>query len=171
MVEGAAEVFLGIAWPAWGRMPAASWLALFASASWISHAVGLGRRYDGESLAVGHASSFAHRGGQTGFRVPRRCSMPWNRGSGCLTLPEAAALASLTLSGVGGDRWLCDRRQLAVGRRRGNWSVAGILIGIVAFPADLRAGSFRWRSRSFAALSCGRGSARAGACRGRLSSS
>ena len=28
MVKGAEEVFLGIAWPAWGRLAAASWLVL-----------------------------------------------------------------------------------------------------------------------------------------------
>ena len=43
---GVIDGFLGIGWPAWGRMAAASWLVLFAG-SWIS----MLRAWDGDMAA------------------------------------------------------------------------------------------------------------------------
>ena len=125
---GLQDGFLGIGWPAWGRWAACTWLALFASA-WASLLWAWGGGMTGSLWLSG--SVLGAVGVVNG--VPGAAAL-FNRGirQRLLTLPEAAALASLTLSGavgigglVGASLLLGDDVQLVV---------AGILIGIVAFP-------------------------------------
>ena len=128
MAKGAEEVFLGIGWPAWGRLAAASWLVLFTG-SWIS----MLRAWDGDMAASLWLSGIVLFGVVAANGVPGVGAF-LNPGSRerLLSLSEAAALASLTLSaavGIGG----VVLANLLTGEDVG-LVVAGIVIGIVAFP-------------------------------------
>ena len=128
MVEGAEEVFLGIAWPAWGRMAAASWLVLFAG-SWIS----MLRAWDGDMAASLWLSGMVLFGIVAANGVPGVGAL-LNAGSRerLLSLSEAAALASLTLSGVVGIGGFA-MASLLMGEDMAMVG-AGIVIGVIAFP-------------------------------------
>ena len=128
MVKGAEEVFLGIAWPAWGRLAAGSWLVLFAG-SWIS----MLRAWDGDMAASLWLSGIVLFGVAAANGVPGVGAL-LNSGlrERLLSLSEAAALALLTLSaavGIGGfavASLLMGEDMAMVG--------AGIVIGVIAFP-------------------------------------
>ena len=122
------DVLLGVSWPMWGRLAAASWLVLFAG-SWIS----MFRAWDGDMAASLWLSGIALFGIAAANGVPGAGALldPGLR-QRLLSLSEAAALASLTLSaavGIGGfvvASLLMGEDMATVG--------AGIVIGVVAFP-------------------------------------
>ena len=125
---GVIDGFLGIGWPAWGRWAACTWLMLFASA-WVSLLWAWGGDMTGSLWLSGIVLSAV--GIVNGMPGAAALLNPGVR-QRLLTLPEAAALASLTLSGtvgiggfVGASLLVGDDVQLVT---------AGIVIGIVAFP-------------------------------------
>ena len=122
------DVLLGVSWPVWGRMAAASWLLLFA-ASWV----GVLRAWDGD-VGMGLWLPGIVLGGMIGANgVPGAVALlDTGLRERLLSLAEAAALALLTLSGVVGIGAV-----VLVGLLTGEdvgLVVAGIVIGVVAFP-------------------------------------
>ena len=119
---------LGVSWPAWGRVAAASWLLLFA-ASWV----GVLRAWDGD-MAMGLWVPGIVLGGMIAANGIPGAAALLNTGlrQRLLSLAEAAALALLTLSGVVGIGAVVVA-SLMVGEDL-SFVVAGIVIGIVAFP-------------------------------------
>ncbi len=127
--DGAAEGFLGVCWPAWGRLAAGGWLALFA-ASWFSTlwAWGSGMRAGLWLLNVVLAGVALVNG------LPGAAALldPRTRRRHLLATAEAAALACLTLSGLTGLGGFAAA-SLSTGTDAGLVG-AGIVIGIVSFP-------------------------------------
>ena len=119
---------LGVGWRVWGRTAVASWLVLFV-VSWV----GVLRAWDGDTTS-GIWLLIVFLGGVAGANgVPGAAALlsPGVR-QRLLKLPEAAALASLTLSavvGLGGfaaaNLWMGGDAGL-IG--------TGIVIGVVSFP-------------------------------------
>ena len=122
------DVLLGVSWPTWGRWAGSTWLVLFA-VSWV----GMLRAWAGDmvtSLWLPGVVLACVIGANGVPGAAALCHSAFRRR--LLSLPEAAALASLTLSaavGIGGF----TTASLLMGENMGVVG-AGILIGIVAFP-------------------------------------
>ena len=118
----------GVSWRVWGRWAAGMWLGMFVAA-WASLAWGwMARGPDhlvllgGALLAVGIANVLPGGGALVCRRARERL----------LTMPEAAALACLTLSAVVGIGGAVGVSLLAGGDA--GMVAAGTAVGIVAFP-------------------------------------
>ena len=133
------ESFLGIGWPAWGGLAAASWVLLFA-ASWFGLLRGWSVPDDPASLWVpGIGLGFATlANGLPGTAAVLRLRPSTNSGgqphvrARLLEVPEAAALASMTLSGAAGIT--CISAVFVLGGQAIWLVAAGITLGIVTFP-------------------------------------
>ena len=125
---GMMDGFLGIGWPAWGRLAVASWLVLFA-ASWV----GVLRAWDGDMAASPWLFGIVLFGIVAANGVPGVGAL-LNMGlrERLLSLAEAAALALLTLSGVVGIGGFVAA-SLLMGEDMARVG-AGIVIGMMAFP-------------------------------------
>ena len=122
------DVLLGVSWPTWGCWACSTWLVLFA-VSWV----GMLRAWAGDmvtSLWLPGVVLACVIGANGVPGATALCNAAFRRR--LLSLPEAAALASLTLSaavGIGGF----TTANLLMGENMGVVG-AGIVIGIVAFP-------------------------------------
>lgn len=126
---GVNESFLGIGWPAWGGLAAASWVLLFA-ASWFGLLRGWSAPDDPAGLWV--------PGIGLGFMtlangLPGAAALVSRKvRARLLEVPEAAALACMTLSGAAGIT--CVSAAFVLGGQE-IWLVgAGIVVGILTFP-------------------------------------
>ena len=126
--DGGVDGFLGVRWSTWGRLAVGGWLALFV-ASWV----GMLWAWDSQMTASLWLLNVVLGGVAMVNGLPGAAALldPGVRAR-LLSLPEAAALASLTLSalvGLGGFA----AASLLTGTEAGLVG-AGIVIGIVSFP-------------------------------------
>ena len=122
------EGFLGFGWTSWIRLAAASWLVLFMAA-WPGVVIGWFSSDDTSLWVLGILFGFT----ALANTLPGAAAvLSHEMRQQVLTVPEAAALSSLTLSGTAGT--LCAGAVALVSGLGVSWIGAGLVIGTVAFP-------------------------------------